>query len=1482
MKKSLLIPVLTVAYGLLPQVNIHAQNVDPFTGGFSYGVPLLVVPSPDGAGVPISAGYSSGIGVEQKSSELGLGWSLNAGGMISRSVMGVPDDWKSKTVSRTDKPEFSDHTGTLNFYVGLGAVGDFYVSKYKTDTAFHFPDYDSYYLSAPGIGGDMLRLNYFDYVGIRLHNDDYLEDARTAFNFSTKKPQFSLAGDFAGGVNSRHYPWGGLPVTQSTPLRLPGDVISGSAKSFEGDGYNDEDYSITYNRNRLLTANFVEYFTNKEIQDHNTGTILISGGFTDFKTAHTRSTVNCDMDGIGAFRVTDVSGTTYHFSLPVYVNSEVNGSYPLKNDYSIPNYGSLVKTSSNGNYRILNNDSLQLEYKQNERYASNWLLTAITGPDYKDVNNNRIVDVQDKGYWVSYDWQLWTKKFLDRDPFYGGAYSFNHDEDNGFDSPVDDIGKLSGKYLSFTIKEIEIYYLNSIKTSSHTAVFVREIRKDNFSGFDNFTRDKVMPQLKLSKIVLLDNKDLGLINTPGAITTTDPLWKLDSTEAATGKIYHEGWYITNKVNIENVSLKTVEFNQDYSLSRKYYNNVNVFVNAASNIISPSSVHNGVTSVHAESGKLTLNKIVVFDEKHTQLLPSFKFNYNQSSIYDNPNYNPQAEDYWGYHKRDISDKGHSSYTTTASADYVDAWSLRTITTPIGGEIIIGYEANEYEKVIKDSIGGGFRGPSRVYAIENITPVDGAFGKDWVFTPEDDVADFWQFANSAPPGTVLNTLIPFTTAPFDCLASEHFLSYGGGTISSPPKISGLSLYSTTLGYYPSDPNDFFMNNFCLPEHFFYTGNGFFNFVLPVGAKVYGGGPRVKSLVAKNGSEDSYVTEYVYEEGVALLEADRFERPGKRKDKFAQLRFHKIRASSDDRHILAPAVGYTKVTVKDKGQAAISNGTTVSKFITSDIGIDNYEPKVILNISTVDHSIVNNYSNPQPDTSYIINVSDKFSRHWGLLKEKEVRDVNNNMISLTRNEYGSTFDGAVVENFNFYTEKNNLHPPGGPITYINNNSISILRNYPVRLNKTTAYKNGIESVTEFSDFDRITGLANRVSVKNPNSSVSETESQSAFRINNYQQMGPKSINYTYRNILNANAEIKSIKDKALSNSNDFSSLSVNTFTSDLITRKFNTVSAAFGNVTDVGSYWISNRTYNWTGTLGSYGLFSAGSLSAFNYLNLSANGSVWRFSSERTLLDVKGHVLETRGFNNRFSASKYGHKNKFLIAEAGNSNYESFTYTGFEDTTHFVANTQIYMDGEVKLNANNEIVESPAMAHTGNFYARVPSGSTGPVYQVKHNGTGANNEDLGLLRGRTYRASVWVHEDSPNNAALYLVLSGSSNVTKFIQKNDVTAVQVGEWILLNLDIDVPAGFTSGSELRVYVMPGTGTAYFDDLRFHPVDAVMNSWVYNVKTGRKTAALDNNNFATVYKYDEAGRIKEVWQEIEGVGLKKIQRKEYNFARGTD
>ncbi len=89
--------------------------VDLFTGDFTYNIPLLELPGPNG-GYPFNLHYNAGIGMDQEASWCGTGWNVSPGA-INRQMRGLPDDFSGDQMSRT-------YDMKPNITVGLnGSVG---------------------------------------------------------------------------------------------------------------------------------------------------------------------------------------------------------------------------------------------------------------------------------------------------------------------------------------------------------------------------------------------------------------------------------------------------------------------------------------------------------------------------------------------------------------------------------------------------------------------------------------------------------------------------------------------------------------------------------------------------------------------------------------------------------------------------------------------------------------------------------------------------------------------------------------------------------------------------------------------------------------------------------------------------------------------------------------------------------------------------------------------------------------------------------------------------------------------------------------------------------------------------------------------------------------------------------------------------------------------------------------------------------------
>lgn len=96
-----------------------SDMVDLFSGDFQYNIPLL-----DVDGYPVNISYSSNIGMEDQASCVGLGWTLNAAGVVNRSVRGIPDDFNGTDKIKTTTNYAVNWTAGANFSIGnLEVIG---------------------------------------------------------------------------------------------------------------------------------------------------------------------------------------------------------------------------------------------------------------------------------------------------------------------------------------------------------------------------------------------------------------------------------------------------------------------------------------------------------------------------------------------------------------------------------------------------------------------------------------------------------------------------------------------------------------------------------------------------------------------------------------------------------------------------------------------------------------------------------------------------------------------------------------------------------------------------------------------------------------------------------------------------------------------------------------------------------------------------------------------------------------------------------------------------------------------------------------------------------------------------------------------------------------------------------------------------------------------------------------------------------------
>jgi hypothetical protein len=152
-----------------------------------------------------------------------------------------------------------------------------------------------------------------------------------------------------------------------------------------------------------------------------------------------------------------------------------------------------------------------------------------------------------------------------------------------------------------------------------------------------------------------------------------------------------------------------------------------------------------------------------------------------------------------------------------------------------------------------------------------------------------------------------------------------------------------------------------------------------------------------------------------------------------------------------------------------------------------------------------------------------------------------------------------------------------------------------------------------------------------------------------------------------------------------------------------------------------------------------------------------------------------------------------------------------------------------------------------------------------QVKDN---ALTNFFSPVQGQKMVFSAWVKEDVtdchcnnfPNNQ-VDVYYNNSSTATTTIH---ATGQIIDGWQRYEGAFDIPS---SATKLEIKLKSTSAKdVYWDDLRIHPFNANMKSFVYHPSNLRLMAELDENNYATFYEYNDDGTLTRVKKEtIQGI-----------------
>ncbi|MDJ1501169.1 hypothetical protein [Xanthocytophaga agilis] len=1161
-------------------------------------------------------------------------------------------------------------------------------------------------------------------------------------------------------------------------------------------------------------------------------TVTIPGTNNEFRS-------KAPAKGIGGFVITAEDGLTYHYSLPVY------------------NFRQFTKAT----YR----DNTDAFYTQSnpQKYATAWLLTAVTGPDFVDRGTPGLVDEQDWGYWVKFDYGKFASNYKWRSPYVG--YSYNED-DNTLNSP------------SYTEGYKETYYLNKISTRSHTALFVKSVREDgrgHYTGsatlnpnLGNFNERFPSSSLKLDEVIVLTNEDYKKLSTANGIGSGVPAFNENTANNTTSSdaSLKSGDTFLNVLDINDVNadsrirdyisqnaLKRVVFNYSYRLCRK---TINSFVSAVTppGIQLDDQANMGVNS-NDRGGKLTLESVSMYGPNSFKLMPDFTFQYG-----DNPEYSRNKWDQWGFYNSAGTTSVNSHKASSIDADAA-SWSLKKIITPLGGTIEFDYERDTYSSVSEYPLGSNLTFNRQIY-----NPTVGSISFP---NYTGDLRNYYQ------PGDLVYlyaTVWKAYACPSSNLSEQQTGEAGGAYTLT--KVTANQIEIANPPQVPNSSNP--------PANCLSVADKIEGYIgMPADRK--GGDIRVSRIRTTDATGNTYQTKYNYGRSITAGAVS--------SGVVSKVPYTEV---DNVRYLHLTELGDYPQTPVLYGRVNVINsiGTTDNFSMRTEytfttprsemVKINNpymYQDEEYVGTLKKTRLYESNYINEisisqigQPRSIKKYNGNNKLEQTTTLGYSNAI--PNNSNVANYANKQGVFTEGVMTNELILAWEQQ-----GNDIWWTQYHKLfrTSKKYIPSVLVSQTTTKGTISNTASTQLFDFLTGQVLESQQTDALGNTFVSVEVPAYE--KYPEMGSKTLNPLNKNMMVQPTASYVYRVQNGQRSTAPVSVAVQTWKGWDSYRSYDEATSKYLNKTEGPKIWRKQEAWVWDGReLNADGTLKGFSTSTdFNWSSLTQL-SPWLKVGETAAYDHYSASLMSKDMNGNFAASKKGYNQQYTIANASNARYTEIVYSGAEDKT-MVAPNVFHFGGEVR----DADKQSSDVAHTGLYSVKLQNGEHGFRYTALAGD--ANDPATEIETGRTYRISAWIHRDdfASKAARLYVQYTDAqgAHILKQVGLADPGAQLSGNWYLVNAFVDIPASI-NGQTLTVGATnTGATPVYIDDFRFHPIDAPMTGYVYNPKTWQVTHILDNDNIYTFYEYDDAGILIKTYQERLGeTGVRQqLSEKKYNYAR---
>ncbi|MBP6024927.1 hypothetical protein [Ferruginibacter sp.] len=307
------------------------------------------------------------------------------------------------------------------------------------------------------------------------------------------------------------------------------------------------------------------------------------------------------------------------------------------------------------------------------------------------------------------------------------------------------------------------------------------------------------------------------------------------------------------------------------------------------------------------------------------------------------------------------------------------------------------------------------------------------------------------------------------------------------------------------------------------------------------------------------------------------------------------------------------------------------------------------------------------------------------------------------------------------------------------------------------------------------------------------------------------------------------------------------------------------------------------------------------------LTASGhNRWVWNQEITRVNKKGMETENRDPLGRYNSGLYGYNQTLPVAVAQNARYRQVVYEGFEDYDYYNDSCGRRCPPPRHLDWSSYAAQfSTTVMHSGKYSLKVASGQNAAVnfsiiprttdtispLLVRSTVTSCTRLDsiyssndnittpvFSPMQSDSLVVGLWAKEakdcqcDSFINNRAVLIFYDSSNAIIATYSLRPGGNIIDGWQRYESFVQVPVAAVSANlSLQNISSGGSATdAFFDDVRVHPFNSNIKSFVYNNINLRLMAELDENNYASFYEYDDEGTLIRVKKETQQ-GIKTIQ-----------